>query len=331
MSCCYNLHDQRGENVPQTEDSPTPPTTPILEIGTTLPVPYSHAGSPPATIKVEESGASSLVISPSSTNHGGSDVFSSSLIGEVLAFSLAGNGSEVPLSIIFGSLDVVMEKDENPNPWMQVTHKSHCSHSEMNTSKWHKTGAQDTPIHAAETLLILSQQELLHLQAENVQIDKNPEEDSFSALGIEYLGEGTSTGKGKVANPRNWGAIDLENEETDPNEQHQALAFWNSVKMGDTKSLQELYDMQHRFEQENPHRMNRVEANKALPKKVKLEEVYDQDEFKYLYKVTPPLPLDDAVQVTQATPAPSIKKEQKHSSVPLSDLMDCQIEDIVGG
>ncbi|KAK0484567.1 hypothetical protein IW261DRAFT_1416512 [Armillaria novae-zelandiae] len=388
MSRRYNLRGQRGENVPQTEEGPTPPTTPILgsspvlsplthlsdsasvvrETDTTPPVPYSHAVSPPATIKVEESGASSPVVSPSSTNHGGSDVFSSSPIGEASAFSLAGNGSDVPPSVIFGSTDMVMEKDDNPNPWIQVTRKSRRTHSldkssnngnttdstvtrvrkEMNTGKGHEMGEQDTPLRAAETLLTLSQQELLRRWAKNVRMDKNFEEDSFSTLGVEYLGDGISTGKGKAADPGNWGAVDLENDETDPDEQRRALAFWNSVKKGDAKSLQELYDMQSGFEREKSHQTNEalneevkphppfveqvpVPAHKAKPWKVKLEEVHDQDEIEYLYKLTPPLPLGNGTRVRLATPAPSVKKEWRQSSVPLSDLMDRQIEEIMGG
>ncbi|KAK0493495.1 hypothetical protein EDD18DRAFT_1107883 [Armillaria luteobubalina] len=258
MSRRYNLHGQHGENVPLSDDGSTPPHTPVIG-GSPLdspltpasdrpsvvqvtgasptPVLYSQvASSSPVTIKVEESGGLSPVDSPSSTGDGGSDVFYSLPIGGGNSSLPTRNGSNVSSSIGNDGSDVSMGRDDNPNPWIQ----------EMHTGKGREFGAQDTPIRQAESLLTEDQQELLRRRAENVRIHDAPE-GGLSGSNIGNSGEGTSSGKGKGVDPGNWGAAYLEHDEADPEEQRHALAFWNSLKLKDARTLQELYDLQAKF------------------------------------------------------------------------------------
>lgn len=61
-----------------------------------------------------------------------------------------------------------------------------------------------------------------------------------------------------------------------------------------------------------------------------MEEVSDtgSNHVEYLYTKPPPLPLNKKGDQSSAR---DVKKERKSTSVPLSDLMDQQIENIVGG
>ncbi|KAK0479864.1 hypothetical protein EDD18DRAFT_1113695 [Armillaria luteobubalina] len=283
MSRRYNLRGQRGENILLSDDSSTPPHTPVIG-GSPLDSPLTPAsdrplvvrvtGASPATIKVQESGGLSPVDSPSSTGDGGSDVFYSSPIGRGNSSLPTRNGGSVSSPIGNDGSDVSMGRDDNPNPWIQVMRKFCCSRSldhnsdssnksifsgstvtrirkEMHTGKGHEFGAQDTPICQAESLLTDDQQELLCRWAEKVQIHNALEGEGPSRSNIGNSGKGTSSGKGKGVDPGNWGEAHLEQDEADPEEQCCALAFWNSLKLKDARTLQELYDLQVQFNKPN--------------------------------------------------------------------------------
>lgn len=107
-----------------------------------------------------------------------------------------------------------------------------------------------------------------------MRTDNASEGEGLSISDIGNSGEGNSSGKGKGADPGNWGAVQFEETEADPEEQRHTLAFWNSMKFGDAKTLQELYDLQKDFNEVKEIPVNGTTPIKEEPADVDMAKDY---------------------------------------------------------
>ncbi|KAK0230565.1 hypothetical protein IW262DRAFT_1453465 [Armillaria fumosa] len=325
-----------GESLPLTSPlTPISPSiVPAMPGAESTPLLYSRVVSP--TIPpVETSSAPIDVASFESSmgNRGSDDLLSSARpsIGDNGSGDLpSGTWSPVEDSsddrsaVFYDSFDgIVEERDSNPNPWTHVVYGRRSSHSptssllaqfsqqsiqskstvtrvrnEYFSEEGRGVGFHGTPITAANAALTPEQQESIRRRAENVDIVSNGNESEDSADN-QSKGEGPSSGKGKAADPRNWGAAQLSDEELDVDEQRRAFKFWNRVKKEKAIELQALYDIQNNINAELPasttqepiveREIKQESFSVPIPSpmvqrrpRVTIEDVVDDDEIQYL-------------------------------------------------
>ncbi|KAJ7729206.1 hypothetical protein B0H16DRAFT_1734360 [Mycena metata] len=146
------------------------------------------------------------------------------------------------------------EKDENPNPWHTVEHKTRCRASLESLNKLRKAGMkvdfiaarspvvtaeQETAIKAAEHGLTDAEREKVRDRTLRTRIKVETEKSSESVDSVPEVravspvipsGEGNSLHKGKGIDPRNWGGAGIEPDELDLEAQRQQFLLWKELR-----------------------------------------------------------------------------------------------------
>ncbi|SJL14216.1 uncharacterized protein ARMOST_17672 [Armillaria ostoyae] len=327
--------------------TPLPDDTPSIKRESSSPIRLFSQVAAPSPVMT---GAASPSVRSEDGTAGFVTPFITSPIGSDVSSSIPGDGSDVPFE----------EEDTNPTPWKvvqygrrkrtfspvlntpnlsqfsgsTVTRVRKQMHASINTSK--NIGEQDTPISAAKAKLTLAEQELLCKRSEAVVIIDDTGIESSWETDSASRGEGPSSGKGKGIDPGNWGAVRLEEEETDPDAQQKVFAFWNKVQKDKSKALQQAYDEQKKLTKkrsmpappptpmksaQEPSRQPSVEA--SSPKPEIPSPLLSQPVF-VPFETSPVLPHTPSVVPGTSSPKPGSneKKNPKRPSVVLEEVMD---------
>src|SRR6266567_8695122 len=134
--------------------------------------------------------------------------------------------------------------DDNPNPWIRVGPRRTRSLDSMNNPRpnWPSEDIRnekdtDTVVRAAENQLTHAQKELIACRNKQVLI----------ALGITTQDStrtpkaGTSKNKGKMIDPREWGNLNLDEDEVNVQAQKAALESYNLTLAQKKKELKEKF------------------------------------------------------------------------------------------